>query len=162
MKGALASFARRRAISVLPTPVGPIIRMFLGVISLRKSSSSCMRRQRLRSAMATARLAFCWPTMCLSSSWTFSRGVISDMVYFRQWVRPSCGRRLEIQFFNGEVVVGVDTHVAGNAQAFFNDLPRAELGIFQQGASGGLREGTAGTDGNEVVFRLDHVTIAGD
>ena len=34
MKGARASFARRRAISVLPTPVGPIIRMFFGVISL--------------------------------------------------------------------------------------------------------------------------------
>ena len=30
MKGAWASFASRRAISVLPTPVGPIIRMFLG------------------------------------------------------------------------------------------------------------------------------------
>ena len=29
--------ARRRAISVLPTPVGPIIRMFLGVISPRSS-----------------------------------------------------------------------------------------------------------------------------
>ena len=29
-KGASASFARRRAISVLPTPVGPIMRMFLG------------------------------------------------------------------------------------------------------------------------------------
>ena len=34
MNGALASLASRRAISVLPTPVGPIIRMFLGVISL--------------------------------------------------------------------------------------------------------------------------------
>ena len=29
----MASFASRRAISVLPTPVGPIIRMFLGTIS---------------------------------------------------------------------------------------------------------------------------------
>ena len=36
MNGALASLARRREISVLPTPVGPIIRMFFGVISLRK------------------------------------------------------------------------------------------------------------------------------
>jgi hypothetical protein len=33
MNGALASRASRRAISVLPTPVGPIIRMFFGVIS---------------------------------------------------------------------------------------------------------------------------------
>ena len=37
---------------------------------------SCMRRQRLRSAMATARLAACWPTMWRSSSCTISRGVM--------------------------------------------------------------------------------------
>ena len=80
MNGALASFASRRAISVLPTPVGPIIRMFLGVISARSASSTCLRRQRLRSAMATARLAAPCPTMCLSSSWTISRGVMEDMV----------------------------------------------------------------------------------
>ena len=36
MKGALASFASRRAISVLPTPVGPIIRMFFGSTSSRR------------------------------------------------------------------------------------------------------------------------------
>ena len=33
MNGDCASRASRRAISVLPTPVGPIIRMFLGVTS---------------------------------------------------------------------------------------------------------------------------------
>ena len=32
-KGAFASLASRRAISVLPHPVGPIMSMFLGVIS---------------------------------------------------------------------------------------------------------------------------------
>ncbi|CSI80966.1 Uncharacterised protein [Vibrio cholerae] len=57
MKGTFASLAKRRAISVLPTPVGPIIRIFFGVTSTRKLSSSCIRRQRLRSAIATARLA---------------------------------------------------------------------------------------------------------
>ena len=36
MNGALASLASRRAISVLPTPVGPIIRMFLGITSSRR------------------------------------------------------------------------------------------------------------------------------
>ena len=35
MNGAPASFASRRAISVLPTPVGPIIRMFFGSTSSR-------------------------------------------------------------------------------------------------------------------------------
>ncbi len=49
--------AKRRAISVLPTPVGPIMMMFLGVTSLRRSAGNCCRRQRLRMAMATARLA---------------------------------------------------------------------------------------------------------
>jgi hypothetical protein len=68
MKGASASFARRRAISVLPTPVGPIIRMFFGVISERKGSLTFWRRQRLRSATATACLARSWPMMCLFSS----------------------------------------------------------------------------------------------
>ncbi len=34
MNGAPVSVARRRAISVLPTPVGPIMRMFLGATSL--------------------------------------------------------------------------------------------------------------------------------
>jgi hypothetical protein len=74
MNGAPASRASRRAISVLPQPVGPIIRMFFGDTSSRKGPSSCWRRQRLRSAMATARLASCWPTMWRSSSETISRG----------------------------------------------------------------------------------------
>ena len=34
-----------------------------------------MRRQRLRSATATARFASAWPMMCLSSSLTLSLGV---------------------------------------------------------------------------------------
>jgi hypothetical protein len=50
-------------ISVLPTPVGPIIRMFFGITSSRICPSSCWRRQRLRRAMATARFASFWPMM---------------------------------------------------------------------------------------------------
>ena len=61
--GASAIFARRRATSVFPTPVGPIMMMFFGAISSRSSSGTCCRRQRLRSAIATARFASCWPTM---------------------------------------------------------------------------------------------------
>ena len=63
MKGAWASLARRLAISVLPTPVGPIMMMFFGAISSRSSSGTWVRRQRLRSAIATARFASRWPTM---------------------------------------------------------------------------------------------------
>ena len=57
MKGDCASRASRRAISVLPTPVGPIIRMFFGATSSASSGGSFCRRVRLRSAIATARLA---------------------------------------------------------------------------------------------------------
>mmetsp|Transcript_34225 Transcript_34225/g.87541 ORF Transcript_34225/g.87541 Transcript_34225/m.87541 type:complete len:356 (+) Transcript_34225:913-1980(+) len=74
-KGASASLARRRAISVLPQPVGPIIRMFFGTTSWRRSSWSRMRRQRLRSATATAFFASAWPMMNLSSSLTTVVGV---------------------------------------------------------------------------------------
>ncbi len=38
----MASLARRREISVLPTPVGPIIRMFLGVTSSRSASGELL------------------------------------------------------------------------------------------------------------------------
>src|SRR5450631_2916430 len=55
--------------------------MFLGSTSSRSFSSSCRRRQRLRSAMATARLASFWPTMKRSSSETISRGEKSVIVY---------------------------------------------------------------------------------
>src|SRR5882757_10250612 len=80
MKGAPASFASRRAISVLPTPVGPIIRIFFGSTSSRNEPVSCSLRQRLRSAMETARLASDWPTMKRSSSETISRGEKSVMI----------------------------------------------------------------------------------
>ena len=43
--------------------IGPTMMMFFGMISSRSSSGTCSRRQRLRSAIATARLALAWPTM---------------------------------------------------------------------------------------------------
>jgi hypothetical protein len=61
--GAPASRASRRAISVFPTPVGPIMMMLLGRISSRISSGACARRHRLRIAMATDFLAAACPTM---------------------------------------------------------------------------------------------------
>ena len=57
MKGASAKRASLLAISVLPTPVGPIMRIFLGEISCISSGDSCCRRHRLRRAIATARFA---------------------------------------------------------------------------------------------------------
>src|ERR1700761_5591913 len=75
MNGASASLARRRLISVLPQPVGPIIRMFFGETSSRRSAPSRWRRQRLRIATATAFLASVWPMMCASSARTMALGV---------------------------------------------------------------------------------------
>jgi hypothetical protein len=63
MNGAPASRARRRATSVFPTPVGPIMMMLYGVISSRMSSGAWARRQRLRTAIATAFFAASWPTI---------------------------------------------------------------------------------------------------
>ena len=55
--GERESRASRRAISVFPTPVGPIMMMFFGAISSAISGSMWRRRARLRSATATARFA---------------------------------------------------------------------------------------------------------
>src|SRR6476661_7600835 len=131
MKGASASFARRRAISVLPTPVGPIIRMFLGVISGRSFSSTCCRRQRLRRAIATARLASCWPTMCRSSSETISWGVMEDI-----WIPVRRGPRIsraprDLPVLQGDdrvLHVGVDAQLPGDLQRLLDDVLRAEFG----------------------------------
>src|SRR6267142_362152 len=78
--GQPARRARRLAISVFPTPVGPIMRMFFGKTSSAISGGSFWRRTRLRNATATARLAAACPTMYLSSSRTISRGVMSSRV----------------------------------------------------------------------------------
>src|SRR6185436_20270961 len=132
MNGASASRARRRAISVLPTPVGPIMRMFLGVISWRSGSATCCRRQRLRRAIATARLALACPTMYLSSSCTISWGVIPLM---------SEGR--SFQYLNGSLMIGINAKIGRDRQRPFDDVARAELGIFQQRLRRALRVGPA-------------------
>jgi hypothetical protein len=62
----------------------------IGVTSTRSSSGSCIRRQRLRRAMATARLASSWPMMWRLSSWTISRGVM-DIVFKGPQARMSRG-----------------------------------------------------------------------
>src|SRR5687768_6040504 len=125
MNGASARRARRRAISVLPTPVGPIMRMFFGVISPRSFSSTCWRRQRLRSAMATARLASPWPTMCLSSSETISWGVIDDMS----------------QHLHRVVHVRVDAQFAGDLERLLHDFLGAHLRVVEQRLRSRLRIG---------------------
>src|SRR5690606_12300470 len=159
MKGALASLARRRAISVLPTPVGPIIRMFFGVTSWRSSAGSCMRRQRLRRAMATARLASSWPMMWRLSSWTISRGVM-DMFVLRNRTRSDGA----IQFLNSQILIGEDADAAGNVQRGLGDVLGGHLvsALAQQRHGRGLGEAAAGAHGDQVVLGLHHVAVAGD
>src|SRR5258706_14759306 len=150
MNGASASRASRRAISVLPTPVGPIIRMFFGVISWRNGSSTCCRRQRLRSAIATARLAASWPMMCLSSSWTISCGVI--------WLtRPP-----SLENLDHVLLIGVDAQVAGDSERLLDYFLRRHLRMIEQCARRGLRVRPAAADGDEALLRPDPIAVAGD
>mmetsp|Transcript_10282 Transcript_10282/g.36538 ORF Transcript_10282/g.36538 Transcript_10282/m.36538 type:complete len:336 (-) Transcript_10282:1-1008(-) len=68
-KGASAREASLLAISVLPHPVGPIIKMFLGAISfLRASSFTLLLLHLFRKAIETLRFASPCPTIWLSNS----------------------------------------------------------------------------------------------
>src|SRR3974377_1345253 len=136
MNGARASLARRRAISGLPTPVGPIIRMFFGVISARSPGSTCMRRQRFLRAIATARLAADWPPMCLSSLCTIARGVICDMRGLRGG-----------EFFDREVAVRVDADVGRNAERALDDAAGIEGRILEERTCRRLSIRSPGSDG---------------
>src|SRR5262247_45399 len=98
--------------------------MFFGVISARRFSVTCMRRQRLRKAMATARFAALCPTMCLSSSWTISRGVM-DM-----------GEGSLLQLLDREIAVRVDADVGGDAERLLDDRASVELRVLCQRARG--------------------------
>src|SRR5687767_3622395 len=190
MKGASASRARRRAISVLPTPVGPIIRMFFGVISVRIGSATCWRRQRLRSAIATARFARPCPTMYLSSSCTISGGVMPPRPSFgfipaprkrgqsklRDRAISRCKRPYRyfrkialtpfpfssFERLDAALLVGIDADVAGDCQRLVDDFFRRQRRILEQGPRRSLGIGSAGADGEDAVLGFEHVARAGD
>src|SRR6185295_8096031 len=147
--GAETSWASRRAISVFPTPVGPMSMMFLGEKSPRSSGPSCCRRQRLRTAMATTRLAASCPTMCLSSSSTTRRGV-----------RPEGSFTLE--YLDLELGVGVDADLGGDLERFPDDLPRGQLRVLHQRPGRRHGEGAARADPDDAVVRLDDVALPRD
>src|SRR5262249_9672192 len=121
--------------------------MFLGSTSSRSASDNCRRRQRLRSATATARLASCWPMMCLSSSETISRG------------EKSLPIRLS-ELLDDKVVVRVDADIGGDVHG----LARDRLGIRALAIDQGPRRSqgvvAARTDGDDAAFRLQHVARA--
>src|SRR5947209_18274351 len=146
MKGAPASLARRREISVLPTPVGPIIRIFFGSTSSRSFSSSCRRRHRLRNATATARLASDCPMMKRSSSETISRGEKSVM---------------NSKLLQGNVAIVVDANICGNVHGFAHDRLCIERPIEQ---SPRRREGViaARAYAHNAALGLEDVARAGE
>src|SRR5205814_9922921 len=157
MNGDCARRASRRAISVLPTPVGPIIRMFFGVTSSAMSAGSCWRRIRLRNAMATARFAFAWPMTYLSSSETISRGVSE-----RAAVAVLSGRKMAIsQFFDREIRVGINADVGGDVHRFGGNLPRIELTVPRQRSGRGQCERPTRPDRYYAIVRLDEIARTG-
>src|SRR5260221_12839913 len=169
MKGAMARWVWPRAISGLPTPVGPIMRMFLGVISPRSGSGTCARRQRLRSAIATARLASSCPTMFLSSSWTISCGVIIAGGALAGAAAAGGASSMGEGFivraskrFDHVVLVGVDADLGGDLERFLHDFRGRELRVVQQRQRRRLRVAAAAADGEEPVLGLEHVAVAGD
>src|SRR4029077_2409572 len=113
--------------------------MFLGSTSSRSASGSCSRRQRLRRAMATARLASCWPTMCLSSSETISRGEKSLPITLSE-------------LLDDEIVVGVDADVGGDVHPLARDPPGTGPLDVDQRARRGQRVFAAGADGDDAAF----------
>src|SRR5204863_7626086 len=159
MNGAPASLARRRAISVFPTPVGPMRMMLLGEISSRMLSGACWRRHRLRSAMATAFFASAWPTMYRSSSATTCRGVRSASRASACCVR---GEAMSACLEHGDVRVGVDADLAGDRQALSHDVCGREIGVDREGTGGSEGVGASRADGEDAVVGFDELARAGD
>src|SRR5215831_3025978 len=189
INGHPASRASRRAISVLPTPVGPIIRIFLGRTSSAISGGSFCRRTRLRRATATARFAAACPTIYLSSSTTISRGVMSSSAGS---ISPSSAGRapfppgnrvislsvliamndsllgpeepipaFPLDLFYGKVCVAVNANFAGDAHGLERKVLDGQLRVLQQSARGCQCVNSAGTDRAQAVIRFDHVAISG-
>src|SRR5581483_9310434 len=135
--------------------------MFLGVISWRSGSPTCWRRHRLRSAIATERLARCWPMMCLSSSWTISCGVMEDMIANRKLERAR-GARRSFEHFHHRVLVGVDADVRRDRERLAHDLLGRQRRIVQQRPRRRLRVGAARAERYQAELGLEHVAHAGD
>ncbi len=128
--GEFASLASRRASSVLPTPVGPIIRMFFGITSSAISGSSFWRRMRLRSAMATARLASALADdVFVQLADDFAR---RQLVQHRRSLRRLAreDRSPSAQLLVNYVFIRIDADLAGDRHGFFDDLARAKVSYF--------------------------------
>src|SRR5262245_20738190 len=141
--------------------------MFLGMTSWRSSGGSCCRRQRLRMAIATARLAASCPTIYLSSSAKIWRGVISatETSTFSGQSTASARRGLaakQSQLLYLDIPIRINAQIRRDLQGFADDVGGGQVGVNHQGAGGGLGVGAAGADGGDAVGRLDDVAGAAD
>src|SRR5688572_25148018 len=165
-KGLAESFASRRAISVFPTPVGPIIRMFLGVTSAAISAGRRWRRMRFRIATATARLAAACPTTWRSSSATICRGVRVSTDWCRasvdsgRWIATTASPSLKR--LDRDLLVRVHADLAGDLEGLGGQRARVHGGVAGERARRGQRVGTAAADGDDAVVGRDDVPGAGE
>ena len=64
------------------------------------------------------------------------------------------------QFFNGDVLVGINADFACDLHCLLCDFPRAQFRELAQGAGSRKRERSARTDSNDTVIRLNQVAGA--
>ena len=67
-----------------------------------------------------------------------------------------------LQFFDGDGVIGIDAHSAGNLHSFFGDLAGRQFGMTGEGFGGGLGVGTSAADGGDSSIGLDDVALSAE
>src|SRR3569833_2460178 len=67
-----------------------------------------------------------------------------------------------VEFFDGEVMIGIDTDIGRNGQRALDDGAGVEFGVLHQRARRRLRVRAAGSDRGEIVLGLDDVAVAGN
>src|SRR5204862_2365807 len=68
-----------------------------------------------------------------------------------------------LYLFQRDPVVGVDVDARRDQEGFAGDVGGAHVGaVFQEGAGGGKRVGSARADGEDSLFGRDQVAGAGD
>src|SRR5262245_16909358 len=125
--------------------------IFFGATSSRSSGDSCCRRQRLRRAMATARLALSCPTIYLSSSCTISRGV-SASIPRPDWLR--------LEFFEVNVTVGVDTNICRDTHRRLDDFTSAQRRVLLQSTCCSQRIRTTRANTNDAIIWFNDIACA--
>ena len=67
-----------------------------------------------------------------------------------------------LQLLDGNPVIGIDAHSAGNLHCFFGNDAGAELGMVGEGLGGGLGERASGANGGDAGVGLDHISLAAE